>query len=75
MRGGDPNMSVVKISPDLVRDLVGIPEVSKTSSLDEFSRRNHLLYPGGIRKASRESETIWKFSKESVIYACEVVLS
>jgi hypothetical protein len=58
-----------------VRGPVGIPEVSTTSSLDEFSRRIRLSYPGGIRKASRESETIQKFSKESVLSTCEVVLS
>jgi hypothetical protein len=52
------NMSVVQKGSSFlgpVRSLVGIPEVSTTSSPEEFSRRIRLSYPGGIQKASRES--------------------
>ena len=59
----------------LVRGLVGIPEVSTTSSLEELSRRILLSYPRGIWKAFRESETIQNFSKELVLSACEGMLS
>jgi hypothetical protein len=50
-------MSVVQrgfLAPGPVWGPVGIPEVSTTSSPDEFSRRIRLSYPGGMRKASRE---------------------
>jgi hypothetical protein len=50
---------------------VGIPEVSTTSSLEEFSWRIRLLYLGGKQKASKESEMIQKISKESVLSTCE----
>jgi hypothetical protein len=52
-------------TPGPVWGPVGIPEVSTTSSPDEFIQRIRLSYPGGIQKASRESEIIQKFSKES----------
>jgi hypothetical protein len=54
---------------------VGIPEVSTTSSPDEFSQRIRLSYPGGMQKASRESETIQKLSKEAEPSSCEVTVS
>jgi hypothetical protein len=58
----------------LVRGSVGIPEVS-TSSPEELSRRIRLSYPGGIRKASRELETIQKPSRELVLSAWDGMLS
>jgi hypothetical protein len=67
-------MSVVQKGSSFSRPTripVGIPEVSTTSSPDEFSQRIRLSYPGGKRKASKESEMIQKLSKESVLSACE----
>jgi hypothetical protein len=68
------DMSVVQKGSSFsmpTRTSTGIPEVSTTSSLDKLSRRIRLSYPGGKQKASKESETIQKNSKESVISACE----
>jgi len=59
-------MSVVQKGSS-VSGPVGIPEVSTTSSPEEFSRRMRLSHPGGIQKASRELETIQKLSRESVL--------
>jgi hypothetical protein len=71
-------MSIVQrgfLAPGPVWGLVGIPEVSTTSSPDEFSQRIHLLYPGGMRKASRGSKIIQKLSKEVEPSSCEVMVS
>jgi hypothetical protein len=60
---------------------IGGPEVSTTSSHDEFIWRICLLYPeygneiGGSRKSSRELEIIWKSYKELELSTCEVTLS
>jgi hypothetical protein len=67
MRGELLNMLIVQRgspTPEPEWGLVGIPEVSTTSSLDEFNRRIHLSYLVGMRKASRESNIIQKLSKE-----------
>jgi hypothetical protein len=71
-------MSVVQrgfSTPGPVWGLVGILEVSTTSSPDEFSRRIHLSYLGGMWKASRESKIIQKHSKEEESSSCEVMVS
>jgi hypothetical protein len=58
---GVQNMLVVQKGSSIfvsIRGLVGILEVSTTGSPKEFIQRICISYPGGIQKASRESETI-----------------
>jgi hypothetical protein len=45
------------------------------NSLVELSWRTHLSYPFGMRKASGDSETIQKFSKEVGTSSWEVIVS
>jgi hypothetical protein len=75
---GVHDMSVVQKGSSFSRPAripVGIPEVSTTISSSKFSRRIRLSYPGGKRKASKESEMIRKLYKESVLSSCEVMWS
>jgi hypothetical protein len=73
VRGRLLNMLVFQrgfLAPRPIWGPIGIPEVSTTSSLDEFIRRICLSYLGGIQKASRELEIIQKFSKEVEPSSC-----
>jgi hypothetical protein len=84
VRGWCPNMSIVQrgsLTLGHEWGMIDIPEVSRTSSPDEFIWRIRLSYPeygngvGGSQKASRELEIIWKYSKVLELSACEVMLS
>jgi hypothetical protein len=68
-------MSVVQKGSSAPKGPVRVPEETTTSSPTEFIRRKRLSYPGGMRKASIESEIIQKLSKEAEPSSCIMLVS